>query len=84
MLIEPGFLAPEDFKIFEKKSEVKISFNLLLQFGKVWFRSLHVKEPDEHAQADFILDRFINNRGLKNHPLEGYFCGNILQMQDWL
>ena len=77
VLAEPGFLTPETGKLLMDKTnrfQPQMSAGLAWYFTRTWFESLHVDGPDDHARGDYMMDRFINEADLRDHPLLGYFC----------
>lgn len=72
VLAEPGFLTTEMIK------EAGISFGPKWDLGfmafasKVWFQSLHVKGPDEHASSDY----FLGHVAPQANPQ--YYCNEIV------
>lgn len=74
VLAEPGILTSEEAKVFMEKIKMKFSMPLLIHFGKCWFKSLHVKGPDDQARKDYFLQTFMLEGNMKENPFRAYYC----------
>jgi proline iminopeptidase len=74
VLAEPGLLTSEDAAAFMEKVKIKFSVGLLIHFGKSWFRSLHVKGPDDQAARDFLFQSLMLGMAHQDNPYAGYYC----------
>lgn len=76
VLAEPPFLNAEmAHQYMEKVNYLKPRFNMKLlgYFMKIYFQSMHIKKPDDHAGKDYFFNRLMWNT-YEGHPLAGYFC----------
>jgi len=74
VLAEPGILTAEEAMEFMDKMQPGFSFAMLKHFGKCWFRSLHVKGPDDQAAKDYFLQTFLLESDIEGNPYQGYYC----------
>jgi proline iminopeptidase len=74
VLAEPGMLTTEQAIEFMEKVRMKFSLRLLIHMGKCWFRSLHVKGPDEQASVDYFFQAFVLEGSMDDNPYSGYYC----------
>jgi pimeloyl-ACP methyl ester carboxylesterase len=68
----PGFLTTEMVKEAGINFGPKLDFGFLLFASKVWFQSLHIQGPDEHASADYFLGQV----ALRANP--DYYCNGLV------
>jgi proline iminopeptidase len=76
ILAEPGFLTTEMSEIFMERTNgfrIDMTFKNLLLIGKIVFRGLHLRGPDNQAIKDFIYASLMTAE-VKDHPMSGYFC----------
>jgi len=72
ILAEPGFLTSEMAK------QAGISFGPILEIGfllratKVWFQSLHINSPDQHASSDYFLGH------VAPYANPEYYCNGVI------
>jgi proline iminopeptidase len=79
ILAEPGFLTSEMSELFNKRTngfQMEITFSNILLIGKIVFRGLHLRGPDDQAIKDYIYGNLVTAQ-VENHPMAGYFCGNV-------
>lgn len=74
VLAEPGIFTAEEAKEFMEKVKVKFSLPLLRHFGNCWFRSLHVKGPDDQAGKDYFFQTFMLGGNMEENPYSAYYC----------
>lgn len=74
VLAEPGILTSNEAKEFLEKVKMKFSFPMLKHLGKCWFRSLHVKGPDDQAKKDYFLESLMLGGNIMGNPFAAYYC----------
>jgi len=77
ILAEPGFLTTKMSDEFMKCTngfKIDLTFSNLLLIGKIVFRGLHIRGPDNQAIKDYIFSNLVSS-DFENHPMSGYFCG---------
>jgi len=76
VLAEPGMLDEAAAKrLMSATNHMRPAINAtsLLALSEAWFRSLHVKGPDDHARGDFFFGQLVT-AAFEGHPTAGYFC----------
>jgi proline iminopeptidase len=79
ILAEPGFLTTEMSELFNERTngfKVDLTFSNILLIGKIVFRGLHLRGPDDQAIKDYIYGNLVT-ADVEDHPMAGYFCGNV-------
>ena len=88
ILAEPGFLTTEMAEEFMERTNgfaIDLSFKNILLVGKIVFRALHLRGPDDQAIKDYIYSNLVMTP-IENHPMRGYFCNDKMdtaQMHIW-
>jgi pimeloyl-ACP methyl ester carboxylesterase len=61
----------------------KMSFRLIWNMGKIWFKSLHIDAPDDQARGDFLFGSIalLND---PDNPMLGYFCNRDMSNTNYL
>jgi proline iminopeptidase len=78
ILAEPGFLTSEMSELFNERTNgfiVEMTLSNILLMGKIVFRGLHLRGPDDQAIKDYIYGNLVT-ADVEKHPMAGYFCGN--------
>lgn len=78
VLAEPGFLNNELYQDFVKSTggmNAELGLQSLWLFGKLWFRSLHISEPDDDAALDYFFGQIVT-ADIETNPMRGYFCND--------
>lgn len=83
VLAEPGMLTSQKAKEFLDKTQFQFSFGALATIGKTWFKSLHIKGPDDQAKGDFLFMQLAMTNEIPNHPFLGYFCKRDRNSSQW-
>lgn len=72
VLAEPGFLTTEMVKEAGISFGPKMDLSFLFFASKVWFQSLHIKSPDEHAASDYFLGQVAPQANPE------YYCNGVV------
>lgn len=72
VLAEPGFLTTEMVKEAGISFGPKLDLSFLFFASKVWFQSLHIKSPDEHAASDYFLGQVAPQANPE------YYCNGVV------
>jgi proline iminopeptidase len=72
VLAEPGFLTTEMMKEAGVKFGPRWEIGFLARASKAWFQSLHVKEPDKDAAADYFMGQ------VGPYANTEYFCNGVV------
>ncbi|MFW5656079.1 MAG: alpha/beta hydrolase [Bacteroidota bacterium] len=76
-LIEPEFLTDETLEQFVQKTNYMrpgFTWPMLKYMITYWFRSLHIDQPDKHANQDYFYGHFATAYSVKGHPYQSYLC----------
>ena len=76
VLAEPGFLNSEFANRWSDGVQLKMSSGTLYYFLKTKFESLHVREPDDQASADYFGHQWNLYQG-EDHPQAAYYCEGV-------
>jgi proline iminopeptidase len=84
VLAEPGFLTSEFAQAWADQTAPRMSLRLLSYTVKTKFQALHVREPDDHASADYFGHEWNMYQG-SDHPQAGYRCEGALpgDVESW-
>jgi proline iminopeptidase len=74
VLAEPGLLTSDKAREFERMMRREFSLRLLPHAALSWFRSLHLRGPDDQAREDFFFQNLFTSAPPELSPLRGYFC----------